>query len=89
MYSIKFHLVLVSAFPQSHSFLELCMLHLGVWLRENIGRIVGCVYVGVVDYLASMEISTVLVAQVDMFRSGLDHSGGEMCESSMIVTVDR
>jgi len=47
------------------------------------------VYVGVVDDLASMEISTVMIGNIDALRSGLDHSGCNMCESTLIVTVDR
>jgi len=46
------------------------------------------VYVGVVDDLASMEISTVMVAHIDVYLSGLDYSGCDMCEGTLIVTVD-
>jgi len=47
------------------------------------------VYIGVVDDLASMEVSTVMVAHIDVLRSGLDHSGCDMCEGTLIVTVDQ
>jgi len=47
------------------------------------------VYIEVVDDLASMEISTVVVARIDVLRSGLDHSGCDMCEGTLIVKVDR
>jgi len=47
------------------------------------------VYIGVVDDLASMEISTVMVAHIDVLHSGLDHSGCDMCEGTLIVTLDR
>jgi hypothetical protein len=65
------------------------VLLFGEWLRENIGHIVVRVYVGVVYDFASMEISTVMVAHIDVLRSGLDHSGCDMCEGTLIVTVDR
>jgi len=46
------------------------------------------VYIGVVDDLASMEVSTVIVAHIDVLCSRLDHSGCDMCEGTLIVTVD-
>jgi hypothetical protein len=58
-------------------------------LRENIGHIVVPVYVGVVYHFASMQISTIMVAHIDVLCSGLDHSGSDMCEGTLIVTVDR
>jgi len=36
------------------------------------------VYVGVGDDLASMAISTVMVAHIGVLRSGLDHSGSDV-----------
>jgi len=86
--SIEFHLVLVSALPQSHSFSEIHVLLIGERLRENIGDIVIGVYVGVVYHFASMQIMTIMVAHIDVLRSGLDHSGCDMCEGTLIVTVD-
>ena len=65
------------------------MLLFGERLRENIGHIVVRVYVGVVYDFASMQISTFMVAHIDVLRSGLDHSGSDMCEGTLIVTVDR
>jgi len=65
------------------------VLLFGEWLRENIGQIVVRVYVGVVYDFASMEISTIMVAHIDVLRSGLDHSGSDTGEGTLIVTVDR
>jgi len=30
-----------------------------------------------------------MVAHIDVLRAGLVHSGGDMCECTLIVTVDR
>jgi hypothetical protein len=65
------------------------VLLLGERLRENMGHIVVRVDVRVVYDFASVEISTVMVAHIDVLRSGLDHSGSDMCEGTLIVTVDR
>ena len=65
------------------------MLLVGERLRENIGHIVVRVYVGVVYDFASMEISTIMVADINVLHSGLDHSGCDICECTLIVTVDR
>ena len=46
-------------------------------------------YIRVVDDLASMEIKTVMVAHIDVFGSGFDHSACDMCDGTLIVTVDR
>jgi hypothetical protein len=43
-------------------------------LREYICHIFVRVYVGVVDYSAFVQISTVVIANVDVFSSSLDHS---------------
>jgi hypothetical protein len=64
------------------------VLLFGERLRENIGHIVFRVYVGVVYDFASMEISTIMVPHIDVLRSGLDHSGSDVCEGTLIVTVD-
>jgi len=87
--SIEFHLVLVSALLQSHSLGEFHVLPVGERLRENIGHIVVRVYVGVVYDFTSMQISTIRLAHIDVLRCGLDHSGSEMREGALIVTVDR
>ena len=55
---------------------------------EYICNIVGCVYVEVVDYLSSQKISTVVIANIDMFSLSLDDSCGNTSKSSLIVTVD-
>jgi len=47
------------------------------------------VYRRVVDDHASMDIFPVMVAHIDALRSGLDHSGSDMGEGTLIVTVDR
>jgi hypothetical protein len=65
------------------------VLLFGERLRENIGHIVVCVYVGVVYDFASMQISTIMVAHIDVLHSGLDYSGCDMCEGTLIVTVHR
>jgi len=36
-----------------------------------------------------MYLSTIMVAHIDGLRSGLDHSSCDMCEGTVIVTVDR
>jgi len=56
--------------------------------REYICHIFVCVYVGVVDYSSSMQISTVVLANVDVFSSSFDDSRGDKGESTLIVTVD-
>jgi hypothetical protein len=53
----------------------------------RIGHIVVHVYVGVYDF-ASMEISTIMVSHIDVLRSGFDHSSSDVCEGTLIVTVD-
>ena len=45
-------------------------------------------YVGVVDYSSFMQISTVVIANVDVFSSSIDDSHSDNSESSLIVTVD-
>jgi hypothetical protein len=56
--------------------------------REYICQIFLSVYVGVVDYLSSVQISTVGQANVDVFSSSFDDSCGDMGESTPIVAVD-
>ena len=45
-------------------------------------------HVGVVDYLPSMQISTVVIANVNTFSSSFDDSCGDKSESTLIVAVD-
>ena len=45
-------------------------------------------HVGVVDYSSSMQISTVVIANVDMLSSSFDDSHGDKSESTLIVAVD-
>jgi len=47
-----------------------------------------CVYVGGVDYSSSMQISTVVIANVDVFSSSFDDSHGDKGESTLNVAVD-
>jgi len=56
--------------------------------REYICYIFVCVYVGVVDYSSSMQISTVVIANVDVFSSSFDDSRGDKSESTLIVAVE-
>jgi len=60
-----------------------------MWRHEKIGHVVICVYVGVVYDFASMQISTTRVTHNDVLSSALDHSSFDMCEGTMIATVDR
>jgi len=46
------------------------------------------VYGGVVDYLLSMQISTLVMANIDVFGLSCDNSRGEKGESILIVGVD-
>ena len=56
--------------------------------REYICHIFVCVYVGVVDYSAFVQMSTVVIANVDVFSSSHDDSCGDLSESTLIVAVD-
>jgi hypothetical protein len=64
------------------------MLMFSKCFREYIYHIFIFVYVGVVDYLSSMEISTVVYANVDVFSSSFDDSRGNKSESTLIGTAD-
>jgi len=57
-------------------------------LREYNCHIFVCVYKEVVEYLSSMQFSTVVIANVDVFSSSLDDSHGDKGESTPIVTGD-
>jgi hypothetical protein len=56
--------------------------------RECICHIFIYVYVGVVDYSAFVQISTIVIANVDVLRSSFDESRGDLSESTLIVAVD-
>ena len=43
---------------------------------------------GVVDYSSSMQISTVVIANVDVFNSSFDDSSCNKGESTLIIAVD-
>ena len=45
-------------------------------------------HVGVVDYSSSMQISTVVIANIDVFSSSFDDSRRDKGESTLIVAVD-
>ena len=45
-------------------------------------------YIGVFDYSSFMQISTFVIAHVNLFSSSVDHSRGNMIENTLIVTVD-
>lgn len=64
------------------------MFLIGEWLSVKISRIVVGVSIGVVDDLASREISTLMVAHMKVVHSGLDCSCCDLSEGTMIVTVD-
>ena len=64
------------------------MLIFSKCFREYICHIFVCVYVGVVDYSSSVQISTVVIANVDVFSSSFDDSRGDQSESTLIVAVD-
>jgi len=55
--------------------------------REYIGHIFNCVYIEVVDN-SSMQISTVVIVNVDVCSSSVDNSRGDKGESILIVEVD-
>jgi len=71
----------------SHCLREHRVFHLSDRLCEFIGSIFVGVYRGVDDNLARMEISTVMAAHIDVLHPGLDHSGCDMCEGTLNVTV--
>ena len=56
--------------------------------REYICHIFVCVNVGLVDNLTFVQISTIMIANVDVLSSSFDNSFGDKSESSRIVTVD-
>ena len=55
--------------------------------REYIYHILVCVYLGVVDYSSSMQISTDVIANLDVFSLNFDNSHGDESESTLIITV--
>ena len=46
-------------------------------------------YVGVVNYLAGMEISTIVIANVDMLCASLYDPSCDLTKCALIVAVDR
>jgi len=53
------------------------MLIISKCLHEYICHILVCVYGGVVDHSSSMQISTVVIANMDVFISSFDDSRGD------------
>jgi len=47
------------------------------------------VYVGVVNYLAGMEIWTIVIANVDMLCASLYDPSCDMTKCALIVAIDR
>jgi len=64
------------------------MLIFSKCLYGYICHIVVCVYIGVVDYLASIQLSTVVIGNIDVFSSSVDDSSGDKSESTLTVPVD-
>ena len=56
--------------------------------REYICHIFVHLYVGVVDYSAFVQISTVVTPNIDVFSLSFDGSCGDTSESTLIVAVD-
>jgi len=56
--------------------------------REYICHIFDFLYVGVVDNSLSMQISTVVIPNFDVFSLSFDDSHGDKCESTLTVTAD-
>ena len=55
---------------------------------EYICHIFVCVYIRVVDYTSFMQISTVVIANVDVLSSSFDDSHADESESTPIIEVD-
>jgi hypothetical protein len=64
------------------------MLILSKRLCEYISQIFVHVYGGVVYYSAFVQISTIVVTNVDVLGASLYESSGDESESSLIVAVD-
>jgi hypothetical protein len=64
------------------------MLILSKRLCEYICHIFVRVYVGVVDYSSFVQISTIVLTNVDVLGASLYDSRGDESESSLIVAVD-
>jgi len=47
------------------------------------------VHVGVVNYLAGMEISTIVIANVDMLCASIYDSSCDVTKCALIVAIDR
>jgi len=63
------------------------MLILTQFSREYIWHILVCRYVGVNEYSSSMQISTVVIINVNVFNSSFDDSHDDKRESTLIVAV--
>jgi hypothetical protein len=64
------------------------MLIFSKCFQDDICHIFVSVYVGVVDYSLSMQISTVVIANLNVFSSSFDDFGGDKGECTQIFTVD-
>ena len=64
------------------------MLILLKGFRQYIHHIFIHVYVGVVNYLVFVQISTVVIANVNLLSSSFDASHGNQSESTLTVAVD-
>jgi len=64
------------------------MLSISNYFLDQICHIFVCVYVGVVDYSSFMQISTDVIANVNVFCSSFDDSLGDEGDRTLIVTVD-
>jgi len=74
--------------PWTHCFCKLHMLIFSKCFWEYIYHIVVCVYVGVVENVSSMQIPTVVIANVDMLSSRFDDSHGDISEITLDVAVE-
>jgi len=65
------------------------MLILCQGLGEYVCYILVGVQVGVVNYLAAMQISTIVVENVNMLWASLDDPNCDITKSALIVAIDR
>jgi hypothetical protein len=56
--------------------------------REYISHILVFVYVRVIDNWLSLQISIVVIANIDVYCLSVDDSRGDTGESTLIVSVD-
>jgi hypothetical protein len=64
------------------------VLLFGQSFSEDVFYVIVRMYIRVVDHFLGMEISTVLIAYMNMFGLGLDNSRSYVSKSALIVTVD-